>query len=86
MLKRAALVLLIGAVASTARAEPGAPSDAIACLPGDIEGMACIPGGPFIRGSDAPRTCQQGEVRRIPTDEPNHRPVSTIHLSTFYMD
>lgn len=35
-------------------------------------GMACIEGGPFIRGSD---------------DGPsNARPASTVHLQTFYMD
>lgn len=36
------------------------------------EGMACIPGGPFIRGSDDGRN--------------NARPAQTIWLQTFYMD
>ncbi len=48
--------------------------------------MACIRGGSFIRGSEAPRTCAQGEVRRIPKNEPNHRPVQTIFLPTYYLD
>jgi formylglycine-generating enzyme len=35
-------------------------------------GMACIPGGPFVRGSD---------------DGPPHaRPAAVVHLQTFYMD
>ncbi|MGB1699261.1 MAG: formylglycine-generating enzyme family protein, partial [Nannocystaceae bacterium] len=37
-------------------------------------------------GSTAPRTCPQGEVRRIPADQPNHAPVATIDMPTFYMD
>ncbi|MEE2757908.1 MAG: SUMF1/EgtB/PvdO family nonheme iron enzyme [Myxococcota bacterium] len=56
------------------------------CLPVSVAGMSCIPGGTFIRGSEADRTCMQGEVRRIPAKKPNHRPVSTITLKTFYMD
>ena len=56
------------------------------CLEGEIKGMSCIPGGPFIRGSERPRTCLQGEVKRLPKDQPNHRPSSTVTLPTFYMD
>ena len=53
---------------------------------GEVKGMSCIRGGDFKRGSEAPRTCKQGEVRRLPKDQPNHRPVHTIQLETFYMD
>ena len=56
------------------------------CHDAGVKGMSCIPGGAFIRGSEAPRTCGQGEVRRFKTMKPNHRPVQTIVLSTFYMD
>ncbi|MBV70736.1 MAG: sulfatase [Myxococcales bacterium] len=56
------------------------------CLSADIPGMSCIAEGSFIRGSEAHRTCMQGEVRRIPAQKPNHRPVSKISLTTFYMD
>ena len=56
------------------------------CHEGAVPGMSCIPGGSFVRGSEQPRTCPQGEVRRIPRKKPNHRPVQTIKVSTFYMD
>ena len=56
------------------------------CHDAGVKGMSCIPGGAFIRGSEAPRTCGQGEVRRFKKMKPNHRPVQTIVLSTFYMD
>lgn len=56
------------------------------CLETPLKGMACIPSGAFTRGSERPRTCRQGEVRRIPKDQPNHRPASIIELSTYYMD
>jgi sulfatase modifying factor 1 len=58
----------------------------LACHAQSVEGMSCVPGGPFIRGSEKPRTCGQGEVRRIPRKKPNHRPVQTLVVSTFYMD
>ena len=59
---------------------------AINCLGDDVPGMSCIPGGKFTRGSEAPRTCMQGEVSRIPKNKPNHRPVQSITLQTYYMD
>lgn len=71
------------AAATVAKAEPPAPEpepeplvapDGTVIEPcGEVpEGMACIPGGPFIRGSD---------------DGPdNARPAQTIWLQTFYMD
>ncbi|MEC7751586.1 MAG: SUMF1/EgtB/PvdO family nonheme iron enzyme [Myxococcota bacterium] len=65
--------------ATTARA-------AEAGLERPVPGMACVPGGTFQRGSMEPRTCQQGEVRRIPRSKPNHRPVADITLQTYYMD
>ncbi len=64
---------------------PPAPV-ATACDSMSVSGMACIPEGEFIRGSDAGRTCPQGEVRRIPADDSNHRPPATIHMSTYFMD
>lgn len=57
-----------------------------ACHTSEINGMSCIPGGAFVRGSDTPRTCKQGEVKRIPADKPNHRPASSVTLQTYYMD
>lgn len=54
--------------------EPLVAPDGTVILPcGEVpQGMACIPGGPFIRGSD---------------DGPkNARPAQTIWLQTFYMD
>lgn len=42
------------------------------CVDPPPEGMACIPGGPFIRGSD------EGPS--------NAAPAATVHLQTFYMD
>lgn len=56
------------------------------CLNGEVQDMACIPGGAFIRGSSAERTCRQGEVKRIPAKSPNHQPASTIEMPTYYMD
>ena len=61
-------------------------SDKEGCLEIQIEGMACIPKGEFIRGSEAERSCKQGEVKRIPAQAPNHRPVSKIDMPTYYMD
>ena len=55
------------------------------CL-GEWKGMSCIQGGLFARGSNAKSLCRQGEVRRLPKDQPNHRPVHTIQVDTFYMD
>ena len=59
-----------------AQPEPEAPMlpDGTAILPCEEPppGMACIPGGPFIRGRD---------------DGPaNEGPAATVHLQTFYMD
>ena len=56
------------------------------CHAAAVSGMSCIPGGVFIRGSEAYRTCAQGEVRRFHKKKPNHRPVQKIVVSTFYMD
>ena len=56
------------------------------CHGGAVEGMSCIAGGSFVRGSDEPRTCKQGEVKRIPADKPNHRPATEVTLQTYYMD
>jgi formylglycine-generating enzyme len=67
-------LLLLVAPLSSAAAEPKAPADASAILPcaKAPAGMACIPGGPFLRGSnDGPRET---------------RPQDTVWLQTFFMD
>ncbi len=58
-----------------------------------IEGMACIPGGPFLRGSnnDPHVKCDQDSHNKAyrPKDAPNHintNPESTVWMSTYYMD
>jgi len=61
----------VGGLAVAGGAEfPGAPApEACAAAP---EGMACVPAGPFLRGSD---------------DGPeNTRPAARVWLQTFYMD
>ena len=73
-------------IQSVAFAAPSASIKVEPCPTDVIDGMSCIPGGPFTRGSEAPRTCKQGEVRRIPAAKPNHKPVTEVHVSTFYMD
>ena len=50
------------------------------------EGMSCIPGGAFTRGSNVEHTCPQGEIRRIPPDQQNYRPPSQVWVQTFFMD
>ena len=51
---------------------PTAPDGALPCLEPAPAGLACIPGGPFLRGSD---------------DGPdNTRPRATLWLQTYYMD
>ncbi len=66
-------VLLLAAVALVA-VQKGRTNEMPQALPcGDApKGMACIPGGPFLRGAD---------------DGPPHaRPQSTVWVQTFYMD
>lgn len=50
-----------------------------------IPSMACIPGGPFIRGSnlDTHLCTQEGRPKM---KKPDTHPEATIHLQTFYMD
>lgn len=56
---------------SPARAAETPPPGSLACGPAPT-GMACIPGGPFLRGSDkGPR---------------NARPKAEVWVQTFYMD
>ncbi|MBW2735589.1 MAG: SUMF1/EgtB/PvdO family nonheme iron enzyme, partial [Deltaproteobacteria bacterium] len=58
---------------ATATAAPKlSDGQAIAPCAKPVEGMSCIPGGAFIRGSD--------------TGPKNARPQATIELQTFYMD
>ncbi len=51
---------------------PGAPA-AEPCLETAVSGMACIPGGPFLRGVNGGR-------------HPPARPQSRVWVQTFYMD
>lgn len=74
-MSRTPLSLAIIAIALLPQAAMGDPAPAtapvVSCGKAPT-GMACIPGGPFLRGSDkGPK---------------NERPQATIHLSTFYMD
>ena len=75
--------------AQTAQVLPNSQTASVktaGCLAEAIEGMTCIPKGEFIRGSEAERTCKQGEVKRLPAKAPNHRPVSKIDMPSYYMD
>ncbi len=47
------------------------------------EGMACIPGGPFLRGSTQEHRCEQSENRRNKTQ---FGPQDTVWVQTFYID
>lgn len=58
-----------------------------------VEGMACIPGGPFLRGSDNDThlKCHQDSYNKAyrPKNAPNHintNPQSTVWMQTYYMD
>jgi formylglycine-generating enzyme required for sulfatase activity len=73
-------------ISGSAFAEETGSFAAVDCNASDVPGMACIPGGAFTRGSEAPRVCKQGEVSSIPKDKPNHRPVQSVIVQTFYMD
>lgn len=52
------------------------------CL-GEVLGMACIPGGPFERGTAAAHACTQGENRRAGT---GYGPPQEVWQQTFWMD
>ncbi len=80
------LVLAFWLSAPVAGAQAEEKFAAKACHEGSIDGMSCIPGGSFVRGSEADRICKQGEVKRIPKDKGNHRPESKVTLQTYYMD
>ena len=54
----------------------------VAC-PGEVVGMACIPGGAFTRGAAEEHTCAQGENRRAGT---HFGPAVEIWQQTFFMD
>ncbi len=64
---------------------PPTLSDGSPILPCDLEleDMACVPGGSFVRGHDGEETCPQPEN---PSERPPHRPQATVELSTFFMD
>ena len=66
----------------TAPAHAGSPpeGDAIApCEP--VPGLACVPGGSFIRGAD-----RSSMPKRKPGDRLGEWPKETVWLPTFYMD
>lgn len=46
-------------------------------------GMVCVPGGPFVRGTDQPHACSQGENRRERT---GYGPPATVWVSSFFVD
>lgn len=48
--------------------------------------MACVYGGRFLRGSNEPHACPQGENNGIPAQKPNHLPAGEVWVQTFYMD
>jgi formylglycine-generating enzyme required for sulfatase activity len=66
------LVLLAARVAGADEAFSGAP-EPLPCLEVAPPGMACIPGGPFLRGVDG--------GKHAPA-----RPQATVWVQTFYMD
>lgn len=80
------LSIVLASVLACASGASANTLEAQACLGHEVDGMSCIPGGEFIRGSEAERLCTQGEVIRIPKKKPNHRPPSTLSVQTFYMD
>ena len=49
----------------------------------EIDGMACIPGGSLIRGTEEEHSCEQPENRRYKT---KFGPHGTVWVQTFYMD
>ncbi len=53
------------------------------CPEGAPEGMVCVPGGPFVRGTDAPHACNQSENRRETT---LFGPATTVWMQTFFVD
>jgi len=53
------------------------------CLEATVHGMACVPGGAFIRGSSEQHLCHQGENRRAGTV---WGPPEEIWQQTVYMD
>lgn len=53
------------------------------CLEESVEGMACVYGGAFPRGSDEEHACDQGENSRYGT---GWGPQTEVWVQTFYMD
>ncbi len=49
----------------------------------ELDDMACVPGGTFVRGHDAEEICPQPENR---ADRPPHRSAARVEISTFFMD
>lgn len=84
------MVLVLGVVWSSAAFAAGPAPDgttALAC-DGAPAGMACIPGGSFIRGADAPHECNQQLPTRMKRvkGRVDTAPVATVWQQTFYMD
>lgn len=46
-------------------------------------GMVCVPGGPFVRGTDAPHVCAQGENVRNPT---KWGPPTAVWTRSYFID
>jgi formylglycine-generating enzyme required for sulfatase activity len=70
-------VLLVQALA-------GAGPVPLACLATAPPGMACVPGGPFTRGSERHHLCLQQGVKRTRLIDTS--PVAEIGAQTFYLD
>ena len=78
-----AALLMLGIFVGAAEATP--IPEVIGCAPSP-EGMACVPGGWFIRGADDDtHVCKQrfGAALR---KRPNARPAAKVWLQTFYID
>jgi sulfatase modifying factor 1 len=63
---------MLPALTALLLAAPPTPPAALPCAEPPPAGMACIPGGPFVRGTD--------------TGQKEARPQQSVWLQTFYMD
>ena len=70
---------------SLSLADPLVSPDGIVMKPcgEEKEGMVCIPGGAFLRGSEEEHRCEQSENRRNQT---RFGPEQVVWVQTFYMD
>lgn len=81
MVARRTAPLLALALSSTVLAAP-----AVAPCETAPEGMACVAGGTFLRGKEAPHACPQPENAKTPGRRPNHLPAGEVWVQTFFMD